>query len=122
MTVLLLDDDESLVKMLRQWLTSAGHEVVALSDFGAAQNYLSLNEPDALVTDVRLGAFNGMQLLLFAKMARPQMGAIAMTGYDDRALRNEAARMGASFLVKPVRETELLAALAGCGTPLSSSS
>ncbi len=111
MRVLLLDDDESLVRIGHHWLTSAGHEVVALTDFTAAQNYLSLNQPDALITDVRLGAFNGMQLLLFAKLEHPDIVAIAVTGFDDPSIREEATRIGASFLLKPVTERELLDAL-----------
>src|SRR5205814_9875531 len=101
----------SLVTIAREWLTSAGHEVVGLSDFHAAQNYLACNQPDALITDVRLGAFNGMQLLLFAKLEHPDMLAVAMTGFDDPSIRNEATRIGATFLVKPVSELDLLRAL-----------
>ena len=113
MRILLLDDDQALVKMAREWLSLAGHEVIALSDFNAAQNYLSLNQPDALITDVRLGAFNGMQLLLFAKLEHPDMVAVAMTGFDDPALRQEAARIGATFLVKPVTGRDLELVLEG---------
>jgi two-component system, response regulator YesN len=118
MKVLVLDDDQSLVKMAREWLTLAGHEVVALSDFNAAQNYLSFNQPDALITDVRLGAFNGMQLLLFAKLEHPDMVAIAMTGFDDPSLRQEAARIGAIFLVKPVTGRDLEHAIEGRARPI----
>ena len=111
MRILVLDDDQSLVKIAREWMTSAGHEVVALSDFNAAQNYLALNQPDAFVTDVRLGPFNGMQLLIFAKMEHPEMLAVAMTGFDDPTIRTEANRIGAAFLVKPVSELDLVQAL-----------
>jgi DNA-binding response OmpR family regulator len=115
--ILLLDDDQSLVAMARDWLASAGHEVVALSDFHAAKNYLALNHPDAIITDVRLGAYNGLQILVIAKLERPSVVAIAMTGFDDPTIQSEVSRIGGHYLVKPVTDQDLLTLLNASSAP-----
>ena len=106
--ILLVDDDVALLGLLREWLVSAGHSVVSLSDFHAAKNYLALNIPDMIVTDVRLGAYNGLQLAISAKTAHPDVVTIVLTGFDDNVIRADAAAAGAHYLVKPVIETDFL--------------
>jgi FixJ family two-component response regulator len=59
-----------------------------------------------LLVDVRLGAFNGLQLVAMAERPIP---TIVMTGHDDVALRAAAERMGAEFLVKPIPSDLLIA-------------
>ena len=61
-----------------------------------------------LISDVRLGAFNGLQLVVFAKLQHPDMIAIVLTGFDDPVLRTEAAHAGALYLVKPIESQRLL--------------
>src|SRR5439155_23034991 len=76
-----------------------------------AKTYLAANKPDVLISDVRLGAFNGLQLIVFAKLQHPEMIAIVLTGYDDPVLRAEAAHANALYLVKPVEADRLLEAI-----------
>ena len=61
-----------------------------------------------LISDVRLGAFNGLQLVVYAKLEHPDMIAIVLTGFDDPVLRTEAAHAGASYLVKPIESQRIL--------------
>ncbi len=106
--ILLVDDDKSLLRMVQDVLTASGHTVVALSDFQTAKNYLALNVPEAIITDVRLGEFNGLQLVILAKQANPAVRAVVMTGYDDIGISKEAERLGATYLVKPVHVLDLV--------------
>lgn len=106
--VLVVDDDRAFLSLVRNWLASAGHTVVALSDFYAAKNYLALNRPQAIVADVRIGAYNGLQLLAFTKHDAPDVVAICVTGFDDPVLRAEASRLGAHYVLKPLAAGDLL--------------
>ena len=106
--VLIVDDDEAVLDMFTGILRLAGHEVTSFSRFEAAKAYLSIAKPDVLISDVRLGAFNGLQLVVFAKLQRPEMIAIVLTGFDDPVLRTEAAHAGASYLVKPIDTERVL--------------
>ncbi len=63
---------------------------------------------DVLITDVRLGAFNGLQLVVRAKSISPDVVAVVLTGFDDHVLHQEAVGVGAHFLLKPIRVEQLL--------------
>ena len=106
--VLIVDDDEAVLGMFTGILRNAGHEVTPFSRFEAAKAYLSTVKPDVLISDVRLGAFNGLQLVVYAKLEHPDMIAIVLTGFDDPVLRTEAAHAGALYLVKPIESQRLL--------------
>jgi DNA-binding NtrC family response regulator len=110
--VLLVDDDRAVLNLVQQWLTGAGYSVVACDRFETAKQRLATAVPDVLITDVRLGAFNGLQLVILAKQAGPQVGAVVMSAYDDPMLRKEAAQSGAGYLNKPCTRDQVLAAVA----------
>jgi DNA-binding NtrC family response regulator len=106
--VLMVDDDEAVLDLFTGLLRQAGHEVTSFSRFENAKAYLHVAKPDVLISDVRLGAFNGIQLVVFAKLQNPEMIAIVLTGFDDPVLRTEAAHAGASYLVKPIDSARVL--------------
>ena len=51
---------------------------------------------------MRLGAFNGLQLAMLARDVRADVRVVVFSGFDDPVLKEEARRIGASYLVKPV--------------------
>jgi FixJ family two-component response regulator len=106
-----VDDDASVLRLLRDLLTTAGFEVEPYNDFQAAKERLRLGGVDVLVTDVRLGAFNGLQLVVRAKTTSPNVLAVVLTGYDDQVLHQDAVGVGAHFLLKPIRVDQLLQVL-----------
>jgi DNA-binding NtrC family response regulator len=110
--VLLVDDDRALLRLVEMWLTAGGYSVVACDSFGDAKHQLALSPPDLLLTDVRLGAFNGLQLVIFAKAQRPETVAIVISAFDDSTLRREAEQAGALYVLKPFTSEALLTSLA----------
>jgi DNA-binding NtrC family response regulator len=109
--VMLVDDDESLLRLVTAWLKTAGYEVEAFDHFETAKTRLKDFTPDVLITDVRLGDFNGLQLVMFAKLEHPEITAVVLTGFEDPVLRRDASAAGATYLVKPVRTEQLLEAI-----------
>ena len=105
---LIVDDDQALLRLMKTWLTGIGFEVETFDRFEPAKIRLMGSAPDVLITDVRLGAFNGLQLVVLAKLANPELVAVVLTGFDDRVLRKEAADAGAVYLSKPVRAEQLI--------------
>ena len=67
----LLVDDHALLRLVSQWLTGGGFSVIACDSFEDARRELALHPPDVLLTDLRLGAFNGLQLVILARMGGP---------------------------------------------------
>ena len=80
---------------------------MALFDKDRAKKLLD-EKFDILITDVRLGQFNGLQLAIIARDRDPGIGIIVFSGYDDPVLQAEAAQLGARYLVKPVGFDQLL--------------
>jgi CheY-like chemotaxis protein len=106
--VLLVDDDENMLRIIGSWIQGAGHEVVPFNQFADAKSYLTASKPDAIIADVRLGAFNGLQLVIQAKLEHPEIKAVVLTGFYDAVLASEVSKLGAAYLVKPIRSEQLL--------------
>jgi len=109
--VLVVDDEPSLLDAVTHAFERAGLEVVACRSFEDARSRILEEEFDALVTDVRLGAFNGLQLAVIARSKSPKLAIVVFSGFDDPVLRAEALDLGASYLVKPVTGEQLMQAL-----------
>lgn len=110
-----VDDDAAMLRLLTLWLAGAGYDVESFDAFEPAHERATAAPPDLLITDVRLGAFNGLQLVVLARLAHPDLCAIVLTGFDDPVLRKDAEVAGAIFLPKPIRSEELLAVIEGAG-------
>jgi DNA-binding NtrC family response regulator len=99
--VMIVDDEPSVLGTLDRLIASWGHRTMAFGTFEQARIALANGNPDALVTDVRLGNYNGLQLVHLAKQRNPSAIVIAVSGIDDPVLRVEAANVGAAYLLKP---------------------
>lgn len=104
--VLIVDDDEVYLDGMKELLEEAGYEVFLASTFEEGRLKLRDRAPDLLIIDVRLGAFNGLQLISTGQVRIP---AIVVTGFDDNVLRADAGGFGASYVVKPIKPAALLA-------------
>jgi DNA-binding NtrC family response regulator len=110
--VLIVDDQADVLKTLAAIVSQGGYDAVTLTRFDDAKRYIDETPPDVLVTDVRLGAFNGLQLVLHMRQARPDGPVIVLSAYDDAVIRQETIRAGARFLPKPVTRQQVLDCLA----------
>src|SRR3954463_1303663 len=104
--ILVVDDLPAIRNGLKQILEHAGYQVVVAGSFAEGRFALSEAAPDLLISDVRLGEYNGIQLVATTTRAIP---AIIITGFPDPVLEAEARRLGAEFLIKPVESATLLA-------------
>ncbi|HEY3382188.1 MAG TPA: response regulator [Vicinamibacterales bacterium] len=109
--ILVVDDDRQVLRYLTEVLTEAGYDTTACDRFQDAKTLLATTRPSLLLTDIRLGAYNGLQLAIFGRDRHPNIPIIVLTGYEDPTLREEAAHSGALFLVKPVKRAILLASI-----------
>jgi two-component system, response regulator RegA len=103
--ILVVDDDLSYLTVTKDLLESGGHQVLLASTFEEGRRALRENTPDLLIADVRLGAFNGLQLIATGHARIP---SIVISGFDDSVLQAEAHAFGADYLVKPVTGASLL--------------
>ena len=106
--IIVVDDDRQVLRYLTELLQEAGFDTVSCERFLDAKGILATSRPDMLLTDLRLGAYNGLQLAIFARERHPGLPVVVLTGYEDPTLREEAVRAGAGFLVKPVPRAVLI--------------
>jgi DNA-binding response OmpR family regulator len=104
--VLIVDDDDATRVGLKQILANAGYTPVTADSFPEGLRALEAEHPDLLIVDVRLGEYNGLQLVIAAEGRIP---VIVLTGYADSVLEDDARHEGAEYLVKPVEPRVLLA-------------
>ena len=103
--VLIVDDDKTTREGLAEFLEEAGYEAVAVGTFEEATRILRSSPPDLLIADVRLGPFNGLQLVISTPQPIP---AIIITGFADPVLEADARRRGADYVLKPITPARLL--------------
>jgi len=103
--VLIVDDDKTTREGLAELLEESGYQATAVGTFEEATRELRSNPPDLLIADVRLGPFNGLQLVISSPRPIP---AIIITGFADPVLEADAKRRGADYVLKPVSPTRLL--------------
>jgi DNA-binding NtrC family response regulator len=107
--VLIAEDDAATLAGWAAYVRDAGFSVVPASTYGEAHRLMSFVRPDVLVTDIRLGEYNGLQLVVQAGTLAPAPSVIVTSGYEDPVLAAEAERLGATFLRKPVQPAHLMA-------------
>lgn len=113
--VVIVDDDDPALRTLQRLVSRWGYDVVPFQRFEDARAFLETRTPDALVVDVRLGLYNGLQLAHLARQLSPHMVLVAISGYDDPVLKTEAERAGATFLMKPIEAEDLRRLLPASG-------
>lgn len=101
-TVVVVDDDVSCLVAVEQILQHWGLETRTFRTFDEARAYLSQARPSVVIVDVRLGNYNGLQLLHFSRQQSPDTLWLVVSGFDDPVLRSEATKLGAAFLTKPL--------------------
>lgn len=106
--VLLVNPSIASRQRMEQWLRGAGFSTESVATFEEAHQRLKATSPDVLITQVRLGEFNGLHLAIVGQGRRPALVAIVI-GAPDAVLVKEAESHGATYLTEPVTEEELVA-------------
>jgi FixJ family two-component response regulator len=110
--VLVIEDDEGMREAVESLLNAAGYATTAYASAEALLAANTLEGARCIVSDIRLPAMSGLELLdqLRERGACPPV--ILMTAHDSPAMRQEACRHGAvAYLPKPFESGALLAAI-----------
>ena len=109
-TILIVDDEESIRKLIGDTLTQG--YVVLLASCGeealeVAKNYKS--DIDLLLTDVIMPHMNGKDLATRLVPSRPDMKVMYMSGYTDNIIAQKGIiKKGVNFIAKPLMPTTLI--------------
>jgi DNA-binding NtrC family response regulator len=111
-SVLVVDDEENYLTLLRWFLTQRGYDVCTASSVDEALCYLNDHSFKVALIDLKLGAGDGITLLGQLVQREPDLKAIMMTAYPTVGSVKLAFDKGASrYLTKPVDLQELAEAI-----------
>lgn len=112
--ILLVDDEDSILRIGRIFLTNAGYEVNVASDGEEARRLLEAapDDYDLLVTDLTMPGLSGADLIRAAHQLRPALPAILTSGFGYTMTPDEQAELAPfTFLQKPYSQVHLSAAV-----------
>jgi two-component system, NtrC family, response regulator PilR len=105
--ILLVDDDEGVLFVLKASLQRMRCEVVTAQDGRAAYQLLQASAFDLLITDIRLPELDGIILTDLVRSLTPRLPVVWVTAYGCRGLREDATRLRVfRCLEKPVEVEE----------------
>lgn len=108
-TVLVVDDDRSILRTFTRILQRAGYSTETAENGKEALDKIQARNYDAALIDVVLGDSSGLDLLPKIEENSPKTVKIIVTGADSSEKRDEACRNGAdAYLTKPVNPEMLL--------------
>ena len=111
-SVLVVDDDPAMVRLLLGLLTRHGYPCAAAENVVEARDALARQPFGVMLCDVRLPGASGLELVREVAVQHADVASVMVTGIDDHAFAREALRAGAhGYVVKPFRRTELLVAV-----------
>jgi CheY-like chemotaxis protein len=117
--VLLADDDPDMRQMIARRLRRAGYRVKEVADGGQLLKHLGneklrrlYEEPDLVISDIRMPGLSGLEVLGILRQADWAMPVILITAFGDRQTHDDARRLGAATLLdKPFELDDLMYAV-----------
>ena len=113
-TVLIVDDDAGVRKVLRRILGAEGYDVEEANDAFQALDALDANPPDAALLDIKMPGMDGLGLMDNLRQRGLEIPIVILTGHGDEFTSSECLEAGAAaYLTKPPDRADLLLAVRG---------
>jgi len=92
--ILIVTQSPALANDLRAWLSAHGYWITAADTYGAAKFHLEM-QPSMVITELKLGEYNGLHLAVRANSSHIP---VLVIGDRDRFFEHEAEHLGATYL------------------------
>jgi two-component system cell cycle sensor histidine kinase/response regulator CckA len=111
--ILVVDDEETVLKFVNRILTGRGYETVLASSGAAAEQAVTTSGPFAiLVTDLMMPEMSGDELARRLRQVEPRLKVLYLTGFSDHLFKEKATLWAdEAFLDKPCSVKGLLEAV-----------
>jgi len=117
--LLILDDDEILLRRLSKSMESFGFEVTAVPSIEEAEEMIEKISFDSAVLDLKLADGSGLSIVKKLSSNNPKCRAIMLTGFGNIATAVAAMKVGAiDYLPKPASAEQIKNALVDYDKPL----
>jgi len=109
LTILVVDDDPVIRRLLQQRLTKSGYQTLIAADGYKAESVLKKKHIDVVLTDLMMpGEIGGIEVLEIAKTIRNTIEVILITAHSSIDTAVKAMKKGATdYLEKPINFDEL---------------
>ncbi|THB72562.1 MAG: response regulator [Desulfobulbaceae bacterium] len=109
LTILVVDDDPVIRRLLQQRLAKEHYEVTIAEDGHVAESLLEQHHYDVVLTDLMMpGGIGGIEVLEIAKQLHPKTEVVLITAHSSVDSAVEAMKKGATdYLEKPINFDEL---------------
>jgi two-component system, NtrC family, response regulator GlrR len=108
--ILIVDDDAALLRLLELRLRAEGHDVVEATSGEAALARLDHELPELLITDLRMGGMDGLQLFESVHRRHPLLPVLMLTAHGTIADAVKALQRGVfGYIAKPFEARDLMA-------------
>ncbi|TVQ84099.1 MAG: sigma-54-dependent Fis family transcriptional regulator [Bacteroidetes bacterium] len=109
MKIFLAEDERILRVSLADELRDAGYQVFEFAEASGVLQKIADENPDLLITDIRMPGIDGLELLEKVKKLSPDTFVVVMTAYASVDTAIKALKLGAyDYLSKPFRNEEIL--------------
>lgn len=106
--ILIVDDDESIRKMLSVVLSREGYQTSTAEDGNQALAAFRQHEPDIVLMDIRMPGLSGIEAMQQMQGIQPGATIILMTAFAELATAIQAIKMGVfDYVVKPFDLAEI---------------
>ena len=110
-TILIIDDDPQIRRVLVQILTKVGHEPIEAENGKEGLSQFRARKPSVVITDILMPVKEGLETIRELRASAPGVAIIAMSGGDPLFL-DIAKMLGADLVIsKPFRTSELMQAI-----------
>ncbi len=108
-TVMIVDDEANMLRTVESILRAEGFQVVAAASGRAALEKLATQPVQVILTDARMPAVDGFELLAETRQRYPHIPVVMMTAYATPKLAVQAIKGGAAdYIAKPFDPEELI--------------
>ena len=107
-TILVIDDDDSLRRVIEYTLQGAGYRVLTAAEGAEGLDVFSREHPPLVITDIRMPELSGYEVLRKVREESPDTLVIVITAFGSVENAVEAMKLGAyDYLTKPFGRDEL---------------
>ena len=111
--ILIVDDEPIICERLKAFIEKEGHRVETFTDPAEALTRLENKDFEIVISDIRMGEIDGIQVMERVFEKSKQIKVIMITGYATMELARESMAKGAfDFIAKPFKSKEIRATIA----------
>lgn len=106
--VLIVDDEEDIVSLVKEFLTDQNYEIYTFTNANSALAEIKEIQPDLVITDIKMPEMNGIEFMGHVNKIFPHLPVIVVSGFVTKEVCLDAMSCGVSGVIEKPYEPEKL--------------